>query len=98
RFVEIVPAAAPSPGTCAMRITDNGLGIEQEHLGGVFARFFRAHAERDGELGTEGMGLGLSIVADCVEHMLGTIAVESTIGKVSTFTIVLPLNDAEPVL
>jgi len=98
RFVEIAPCAPPSATTCAIRIADNGLGIDTEHLGGLFTRFFRAHATRDQELGTEGMGLGLSIIADCVEHMLGTIAVESKVGKGTTFTVVLPLGDAEPVL
>lgn len=98
RFVRITAATAPSDTTCAFRVTDNGLGMEAEHLGGIFGRFFRAHAARDEELGTDGMGLGLSIVADCVEHMLGTIAVESEIGRGTTFTLVLPVGDAEPVL
>lgn len=98
RFVRISATAAPSDTTCAFRVTDNGLGVEAEHLGGIFGRFFRAHATRDEELGTDGMGLGLSIVADCVEHMLGTIAVESEIGRGTTFTLVLPVGNAEPVL
>ncbi|GAC1455018.1 MAG: hypothetical protein PVSMB1_04360 [Gemmatimonadaceae bacterium] len=97
RFVGIFPCA-PSDDTCAFCVTDNGLGMEAEQLAGIFGRFFRAHAARDAELGTEGMGLGLSIVADCVEHMLGTIAVESTVGEGTTFTVVLPSGDTEPVL
>ena len=98
RYVEIAPCEPPSATTCAVRIADNGLGIDTEHLGGLFTRFFRAHAPRDQELGTEGIGLGLSIVADCVEHMLGTINVESKVGEGTTFTLVLPLGDSEPVL
>lgn len=98
RFVEIAPSTPPSPTTCAIRIADNGLGIDADHLGELFTRFFRAHATRDQELGTEGIGLGLSIVADCVEHMLGNIAVESKVGEGTTFTVVLPLGDTEPVL
>jgi signal transduction histidine kinase len=96
RFVAITPSESPFEGMCAIRVTDNGLGIERHHLDGLFTRFFRAHAVRDEELGITGMGLGLSIVADCVEHMLGTIAVESTAGEGTTFTIVLPLGDTEP--
>ena len=98
RFVSITPCAAQATDMCAIRIADNGLGIEQEDLSGLFSRFFRAHALRDEELGTSGLGLGLSIVADCVEHMLGTIAVESKGGKGTAFTITLPLGDREPVL
>ncbi|MEN3337489.1 MAG: hypothetical protein V7647_1165 [Acidobacteriota bacterium] len=98
RFVSITPCATEAPNTCGIRISDNGLGIEQEDLSGLFTRFFRAHALRDGELGTTGMGLGLSIVADCVEHMLGTITVESTSGQGTSFTLLLPLGDTEPVL
>jgi signal transduction histidine kinase len=98
RFVEVAPGVPSADGTCVVRVTDNGLGMEPEHLTGIFARFFRAHAARDEELGTGGMGLGLSIVADCVEHMRGTIAVESAIGQGSTFTLVLPVGDTEPVL
>jgi two-component system, OmpR family, phosphate regulon sensor histidine kinase PhoR len=72
--------------------------MEPEHLGGVFKRFFRAHADRDEELGTEGMGLGLSIVADCVDNMRGTVGVESEAGVGTTFSVVLPIGDSEPVL
>jgi signal transduction histidine kinase len=45
------------------------------------ARFYRRHPERDGELGATGLGLGLSIVADCVDALKGDIHVESVIGE-----------------
>jgi signal transduction histidine kinase len=98
RFVEVGPFEPPSETMSAIRVTDNGLGMAREHLGGLFSQFFRAHPERDEELGVDGLGLGLSIVADCVEHMRGTIAVSSIVGEGTTFTIVLPREDAEPVL
>ncbi|MBA3886458.1 MAG: HAMP domain-containing histidine kinase [Acidobacteria bacterium] len=98
RFVRITPGVAPSETTCAFRVTDNGLGMEAEDLKGIFGRFFRPHAARNEELGIEGMGLGLSIVSECVEQMLGTIRVESTPGEGTTFTVVLPLGNGEPAL
>jgi signal transduction histidine kinase len=98
RFVSITPCATEAPEMCAIRIADNGLGIDAPDQSGLFTRFFRAHALRDEELGTTGMGLGLSIVADCVEHMLGTITVESASGEGTSFTVSLPLGGTEPVL
>jgi two-component system phosphate regulon sensor histidine kinase PhoR len=54
----------------------------------VFERFYRVDAGRSRELG--GTGLGLSIVKHMVEAMRGKVAVESEVGRGSTFTISLP--------
>ena len=75
---------------CAVIVRDNGIGIAVDSVNAVFNQFFRAHADRDDELGVDGAGLGLSIVADCVQAIGGQISVESTVGAGTEFTIVLP--------
>ena len=82
-------ATAPD-GATVVTVRDNGLGIPAEHLQSIFGQFFRAHEQRDGELGTEGIGLGLSIVADCLHALGGRITVESTVGGGTTFSVILP--------
>ena len=89
RFVEIAPAPASRPEVCAISIRDNGIGIPETDLRSIFARFYR-RSERDRELGTTGLGLGLSIVADCVDAVKGDIRVQSTVGEGTTFFVELP--------
>ena len=81
RFVEVGPTATPRADACVIAIRDNGIGIAEADLRSIFARFYRGHAERDRELGTSGLGLGLSIVADCVDMLKGDIHVESSLGE-----------------
>jgi signal transduction histidine kinase len=98
RFVEIAAhdaSDASADGRLAIAVRDNGLGIPEQAVPSLFARFFRAHAERDGSLGNEGSGLGLSIVQDCVDALGGTIHVDSTEGEGSTFVISLPARARE---
>jgi two-component system phosphate regulon sensor histidine kinase PhoR len=54
-------------------------------------RFYRGHADRDRELGTNGLGLGLAIVADCVDILKGDIRVESQLDEGTTFFLDLPV-------
>jgi two-component system phosphate regulon sensor histidine kinase PhoR len=80
-------AAADGP---AVRIVvrDEGCGIAAEHLPRLFERFYRVDMARSRKLG--GTGLGLSIVKHIVQAHGGSVAVESTPGTGSTFTIDLP--------
>jgi signal transduction histidine kinase len=90
RFVEITSAPSARPDVCTLSIRDNGIGIAETDLRSIFARFYRGRPERDRELGTSGLGLGLSIVADCVDALKGDIRVESTLGEGTTFFLELP--------
>ncbi len=93
-IIEIVEAPdAPEPtGRCAFMIRDNGIGVPPDQIDAIFGQFVRAHSERDVELGVRGMGLGLSIVRECLDAMGGTIAAESVEMKGTTFTLSLPID------
>jgi PAS domain S-box-containing protein len=69
-------------------VRDQGIGIAPEALSRIFERFERAASGRN----YGGLGLGLWIVRQLVEAMDGSIAVESTVGRGSTFTVHLPVR------
>ncbi|QQE10440.1 HAMP domain-containing protein [Planctomycetota bacterium] len=71
-------------------ITDEGRGIEPEHLPRIFERFYRTDKARSRELG--GTGLGLSIVKHVAEAHGGRVSVDSVLGSGSTFRIHLPFK------
>ncbi len=74
-------------GTNAVvKVSDNGIGIQPEHLNKIFEPFFTTK-----EIG-KGTGLGLSIVYKIIEKHGGKISVDSTVGKGSTFTVTLPIE------
>jgi signal transduction histidine kinase len=70
-----------------VRVVDHGIGIGADEQRRLFERFERAVSTR--EFG--GFGLGLWICRQIVEASGGQIAVESTLGEGSTFTVTLPL-------
>jgi two-component system phosphate regulon sensor histidine kinase PhoR len=74
-------------------VIDTGPGIEERHLPRLFERFYRVDTGRSRELG--GTGLGLSIVKHLCEALGGSIGVESTVGKGSTFSFTLAQASAE---
>ena len=71
-----------------IRISDQGIGIPPMDVPFIFDKFYRS-----GNISKEtpGSGLGLAIVKSIVESHQGRIWVDSTVGKGSVFTIVLPL-------
>lgn len=78
-----------APGEARIEVSDTGIGIPEANLPHVFERFFRSDRARRAHPG--GSGLGLSIVRWIVEAHKGTVSVRSTVGKGTTFTVVLPL-------
>ena len=70
-------------------VIDNGPGIPPAQLEHIFERFVRGDAGLTQRVG--GTGLGLAISKSLIELHGGTIAVDSEVGRGSTFTISLPL-------
>jgi signal transduction histidine kinase len=74
-------------------VRDTGIGIKEDQLKHVFEAFFMA--EGVDRLKYPGTGFGLTIVQRLAELLGGTVAVESELGKGSTFTVTLPVNHPE---
>lgn len=72
---------------CLVRITDNGEGVEQKHLGRLFERFYRV--DKSGSRAVGGSGLGLAIVKHLIEAHNEKIYVESQFGVGSEFSFTL---------
>jgi len=82
-----------SGGQSAIAVEDQGAGIPADCLEHVFEKFYRVERNNDMASGT---GLGLSLVRQIVETVhAGTVAVKSTVGKGSTFTLFLPAGKNE---
>ncbi len=71
-------------------VRDYGIGIRQDQRKHIFERFYRA--VDPSAQGVAGLGIGLYLVAEIIKHYGGTITVESTMGKGSTFHVALPLT------
>ena len=71
------------------------MGIDADELPRIFERFFRG--SRMHEARSTGSGLGLAIVKSIVDMHGGTIAVESQVGKGSTFVVTLPRDPREAI-
>lgn len=70
-----------------IEVADNGRGISPENLPNIFRPFYTTKGE--------GTGLGLSLARRIVEDHQGRIDVTSTVGKGTTFAVILPLQRSE---
>ena len=84
---EITLSVSYDASKLTIAVSDTGKGMASEDRERIFQEFTRL----PGAQGEEGFGLGLSIVHKLVLLLEGTIDVQSTLGKGSCFTVVLPL-------
>ena len=73
-----------------LRITDFGKGLSGDDIAKLFTSFARLETESE----VEGTGLGLVITKNMIELMNGSVGVESTLGRGSTFWIVIPFAES----
>jgi signal transduction histidine kinase len=73
-----------------IEVSDTGVGIDPAELPRIFERFYRG--SRANEARSSGSGLGLAIVKSIVDMHAGRVAVESSIGRGTTFTVSLPAD------
>jgi PAS domain S-box-containing protein len=71
-----------------LKITDNGIGFENEYSNKIFSIFKRLHSKSE----YEGTGIGLSICKKIVENHNGVIFAFGKPGVGATFTIIIPVN------
>lgn len=86
----ITLSARRNKNRAEVAVTDTGAGIPRQALPHVFDRFYRVDKARSRDQG--GTGLGLAIARWIAEAHGGTIQVQSTPGKGSTFTVAIPLS------
>jgi PAS domain S-box-containing protein len=79
---------AASADTVTLTVEDNGVGIGTQFIGDLFTAF--AQESTGATRSYEGTGLGLTITRRLTELMGGSIAVESTKGEGTTFTVTVP--------
>jgi two-component system phosphate regulon sensor histidine kinase PhoR len=91
--VRVYPAPVSSdyPGMAGLTVADQGEGIAREHLPRLTERFYRVSVKRSRDQG--GTGLGLAIVKHILARHRGELAIDSTPGAGSAFTLWLPALD-----
>lgn len=86
-----IEAAAAGPDRIAISVTDDGAGIPEEHLNGLFTHFQRLDWPENGS-SHKGTGLGLAICREIVEGHHGRIRAENAAGLGARFSFELPVR------
>lgn len=89
---EVVVRGFSRNGHFVITVQDFGVGLDDDEAAKVFERFYRGGSELTRTV--KGTGLGLALVKQIAEAHGGSVAVESTLGSGSTFSIRLPLDSA----
>jgi signal transduction histidine kinase/CheY-like chemotaxis protein len=85
----VIAVEQTAEGSMRISVIDTGIGIPQEKVGLLFAKFSQADSSTTRRYG--GTGLGLAISKRLAQLMGGTIAVETEAGRGSKFSLTLPL-------
>lgn len=75
-----------------IKVQDLGPGLTPEQQSRVFERFYRVDQSRT-RAGTEGSGLGLSIVQAIMDAHEGRVDIDSELGRGTTFTLTFPIRE-----
>ena len=86
----ITVEARCAPGGVRIDVIDTGIGIRQSDLQAIWEDFRQVDQSRTREFG--GTGLGLSITRKLLERLGGSVAVQSTYGEGSRFSVYLPVT------
>lgn len=89
RLTLAAPSSEPRERYIAVRVRDEGKGIERRNLPRLSERFYRVDGQKSGP--KEGTGLGLAIVKHIVNRHRGGFTVESAPGAGSVFSVFLPV-------
>lgn len=79
-------------GGAVLTVRDTGVGIPEGEINRLFERFYRIEGQRSRT--HEGSGIGLALVAGLVKLHGGAIAVASTVGRGTVFTVRIPFGTA----
>ncbi|MBI1227942.1 MAG: helix-turn-helix domain-containing protein [Bacteroidetes bacterium] len=74
-----------------VKISNTGPGILPEHLHKIFNRFYSV--DDDGPHNSEGTGIGLTLTKELLELMGGSISVQSQLGLITVFKVLLPIHN-----
>lgn len=77
-------------GNIVVSVKDFGIGIDNEHLSGIFDRFYRVD---NTSMRFQGLGLGLYISSEIIKRHGGSFWIESELGVGSTFNFLIPLSE-----
>lgn len=88
---QVTVATQSANGQLVISVSDSGVGIEPSEMPFIFDRFYQASNQQPGK---EGTGIGLALCRELVRLMNGSIKAESEKGHGSTFTVILPMEEA----
>lgn len=93
RDTEVIVSARNAANGIAIEVADQGYGIPADSLNRVFEKFYRVPRVEDVDV--PGTGLGLALVREIAELHGGSVAVRSSVGSGSVFTLRIPCSEGQ---